>query len=110
MTDTMVVICVTPLYNSRKKEYYFSIEMVNDKTGQYLETYAGQDYRNFKHWFPVIQNYTGIDTPVLEGQFHLKGGVTDRGALIVDADSQPKIVSTVNRQLYLNVYYQNFLA
>jgi hypothetical protein len=109
---TFVVVDVKRRYNKIRDEAYYTIEMLDDTTGELIKTYASEDNYNFCNWKSVIDDWDPISGQllVLQGVFKFKRDPnTKEFTNVINADSKPRITETVDRDAYLNLFAEKYL-
>lgn len=107
---TKVVVNILRRINSKQEEFY-TIEMVDADTGEYYKTYASDVNRNFVYWENIIASYDHNTGPIIEGSFVTKKCPKTLKPIIIDADCIPRYAGmNVDREQYLQAYYQHYLT
>ena len=102
------VVNIKSGYSHKHQERFYTIEMVDDASGNYVKTYIGEFNRNIVLWEPIIETWDDTTAICITGKFKTKKG--KEGDCLINADCVPKAVERMSRDDFLNAYYEHYYA
>ena len=102
------VVNISRRYSKTNNEMYYTIEMVDDASGEYVKTYVSEDNMNMVLWDPIVQTWDDSTAICITGNFKTKRG--KEGERLINADCMPKAVERIGREDLLNAVYERYYA
>lgn len=98
------LVDVSRLFSAKNDEFYYRLEFIDDSTGELYKTYVSENNINYRLWSPVIDYW---EPTVALGLSGVKKTVKPG---ILNADSKPHIIHTVDRDQFMETAHRMFYS